>query len=95
LGLFYYFTGDTKKGLNCIEKAIKIKPNFYDAQYMLCVISISNGNFSKAIETIEIIEKYNRNLPSTYLFKGVHEFNSGNYEIAIEHFQNSTRFYGN
>lgn len=32
-------------------------------------------------------------LPFTYLFKGVYEFKLGNYEVAVEHFQNSTKFY--
>jgi tetratricopeptide (TPR) repeat protein len=75
LGLYYYLhQGDLKKGQNCIEKAIILKPNFFEAQYMLCVILINNNNFSKALEIIEEIEKINRNLPFTYLFKGIHEF---------------------
>ena len=46
LGLYYYLhQGDLKKGQNCIEKAILLKPNFFEAQYMLCVILINNNNF--------------------------------------------------
>ena len=87
LGLYYYLhQGDLKKGQNCIEKAISIKPNFFEAQYMLCVILISNGNFTRTLQIIEEVEKINRNLPFTYLFKGINDFKNGNYEIAIEHF---------
>jgi tetratricopeptide (TPR) repeat protein len=96
LGLFYYLhQGDLKKGQNCIEKAIQIKPNFFDAQYMLCTILISNNNFAKALQIIDEIEQINKNLPFTYLFRGIDEYQKGNYEIAIEHFQNSTKFYNN
>lgn len=57
------------------------------------MIHIDSGNFPKALEIIEKLEQFNRNLPFTYLFKGIHEFDQGNYEIAIEHFQNATKFY--
>ena len=46
-----------------------------------------NQQYLKALQIIEDIEeKHNRTLPFTYLFKGVYEFEVGNYVVAVEHF---------
>lgn len=42
---------------------------------------------------IEFEQNHNRMLPFTYLFKGVNEYEQGNYVQSIEHFQNATQFY--
>ena len=43
IGLYNYLhKGDLKKGQSCIEKAITLNPNLIEAQYLLCVILMSN-----------------------------------------------------
>ena len=76
---------DLQKGKTCVEKAIALKPNFVDAQYLLSVILMTSGHTQKAIEVVREIEaNHNTMLPFTYLFKGVNEFRLSNYVLAVE-----------
>lgn len=71
-----------------------LQPNFPEALFLLCVILITSGQQQKAISLIvEFEASHNRMLPFTYLFKGVSEYEIGNFVQAIEHFQNANQFY--
>ena len=45
---------------------------------------MSTGNRLKAISYIDQME--NKNLAFSYLFKGYHEYELGNFVVAVEHF---------
>ena len=53
-----------------------------------------NGHTQKAIEVVKDIEDNNNTqLPFIYLFKGINEFRLSNFVLAVEQFQNATKFF--
>jgi len=75
---------DVKKAQTCVEKAITLKPDFPEAEELYCLILMSSGHRLKAIAFIDKMQ--NKNLAFSYLFKGYHEYELGNYVVAVEHF---------
>lgn len=58
LGLLYLKTGQNQKGLNTLEKAVELKPNYKEGRFALALTYKDFEEFSKSKEQFQYILKY-------------------------------------
>lgn len=101
LGMYYCLCADDNaKALKCLDRALLLRPDFEQAFLLKYTLLCQDGQLGKGMEAISLIQKANRNLPSTYYLRGIQILNSGgkvltenDYFEAIDNLQNADKFY--
>ena len=91
---YYYDKGneafilqDYSTSLECLTKAIRLKPNYAEAFYTRANAYYSVGNCSKAIIDYSSAIRYNPKYAISYRFRGVVKMNIGDTLGALEDWQ--------
>lgn len=82
----YYDMGEYAEALKWVDKAIELKPENADLNYLKANIKFETGNAEEAIVEIEKYVKENPEYYYGYHLKGLYEGNSGKTDDAIEDF---------
>jgi len=73
-----------------IVEALKLKPNYTDAIFLLAQIEASAGNINEAINSVEVAVAIDPNNAGLYFQLGLLRYNNGSFAKAAEAFEQAT-----
>ena len=77
-----------QRGIEALQRAIDLDPNFSDAYAYLCVLYIADGRAEDGVRSVETAMRLNPDYPFWYLFmRGMARYVVENYEGAIADFE--------
>ena len=91
LGLSYWKSGRYKKAIDAFNRAIKLKPDFVEAQYGLGIAYGESGRHKEAIEAFKQVIKLKPDFSEAHYNLGFAYRKSGMHKEAIEAFKQAIR----
>jgi tetratricopeptide (TPR) repeat protein len=91
-GVNYYSSGKNIKAMVAIDKALKIKPDFYQAWYYKGKIMVRFYKFKEAVESYDKALKIKPNYIEAWSSRGTSLYYLGKLKEAIESVENAIKF---
>ncbi len=80
--------GALERGIEALQRAIDLDPNFADAYAFLAVLYIADGRADDGLRSVETAMRLNPSYPSWYLYmRGMARYVTKDYETAIVDFE--------